>query len=108
MNADQLIMKEEIFGPVMPVMTYRTLDDAVDYINRNERPLAPYVFGTDKAAIDMVVNSTTAGGSVVNHVILHYLSPFLPFGGVGNSGVGRGHGHFGFMDFSNQRPVLEM
>lgn len=107
-NPDHAIMKEEIFGPVLPVMTYRTLNDAVDYINQGERPLALYVFGQDKAATELVINSTTAGGSVINHVILHYMSPFLPFGGVGNSGAGRGNGQFGFMDFSNQRPVFEL
>jgi aldehyde dehydrogenase (NAD+) len=102
------IMHEEIFGPVLPVMTYHSLPDAIDYINSGERPLALYVFSKDNAATQQVINNTTAGGSVVNHVIMHYLSPFLPFGGVGNSGVGRGHGHFGFLDFSNQRPVVEM
>ena len=107
-NSDHAIMKEEIFGPVLPVLTYRTLKDAVDYINQGERPLGLYVFGKDKAAIESVIDGTTAGGSVVNHVAMHYMSPFLPFGGVGNSGMGRSHGHFGFIDFSNQRPVLEM
>jgi aldehyde dehydrogenase (NAD+) len=107
-NADHAIMKEEIFGPVLPVMTYQSIDEAIDYVNNGDRPLALYVFAKDKAVSDLVINSTTAGGSVVNHVILHYVSPFLPFGGVGNSGIGRGNGHFGFLDFSNQRPVLEL
>ena len=107
-TSDHAIMKEEIFGPVLPVLTYRTLNDAVNFINQGERPLGLYVFGKDKAAIQSVIGGTTAGGSVVNHVAMHYMSPFLPFGGVGNSGMGRSHGHFGFMDFSNQRPVLEM
>jgi aldehyde dehydrogenase (NAD+) len=107
-NSDHAIMKEEIFGPVLPVLTYGTLNDAVDYINQGERPLGLYLFGKDKVAIQSVIDQTTAGGSVINHVAMHYMSPFLPFGGVGNSGMGRSHGHFGFMDFSNQRPVLEM
>lgn len=107
-SSEHAIMNEEIFGPVIPVMTYKTLNDAVEYINRGERPLALYVFGKDAEATRMIINSTTAGASVVNHVIMHYFSPFLPFGGVGNSGIGKGHGHFGFLDFSNQRPVLEL
>lgn len=107
-TSDHTIMKEEIFGPVLPVLTYRTLDDAIEFINQGERPLGLYVFGKNKAAIQTVIGGTTAGGSVVNHVAMHYMSPFLPFGGVGNSGMGRSHGHYGFIDFSNQRPVLEM
>ncbi len=107
-NADHAIMKEEIFGPVLPVITYQSLDDAIDFVNKGDRPLALYVFAKNKAAADLVINCTTAGGTVVNHVIFHYVSPFLPFGGVGNSGMGRGNGHFGFLDFSNQRPVLEL
>lgn len=107
-TSDHAIMKEEIFGPVLPVMTYSSLNDAIDYVNKGDRPLAVYVFTKDKAASEFIINNTTAGGSVVNHVIMHYFSPFLPFGGVGNSGIGKGHGHFGFLDFSNQRPVLEL
>jgi aldehyde dehydrogenase (NAD+) len=107
-SSKHAIMKEEIFGPVIPVMTYSTLKDAVEYINKGERPLALYAFGKDVEATQMITNRTTAGASVVNHVMMHYFSPFLPFGGVGNSGVGKGHGYFGFVDFSNQRPVLQL
>jgi aldehyde dehydrogenase (NAD+) len=105
---DHAIMHEEIFGPVLPVLTYKTIEEAVDFVNQGERPLAVYIFTKDKKPSDFVIHNTTAGGSVVNHVIMHYFSPFLPFGGVGNSGIGKGHGHFGFLDFSNQRPVLEL
>lgn len=107
-TSNDAIMKEEIFGPVLPVMSYRSLNDAINFVNAGERPLALYVFSQDKTATDKVLNATTAGGSVVNHVIMHYFSPYLPFGGVGNSGTGRGNGHFGFMDFSNQRPVFQL
>lgn len=105
---DLAIMKEEIFGPLLPVLTYKTLDDAIDFVNQGERPLGIYVYSKDKDAAEMVINSTTAGASVVNHTLMHYISPYLPFGGVGSSGIGRGNGYFGFFDFSNQRPVLEM
>ena len=107
-NVSQPIMQEEILGPVLPVLTYQTLDDAIQFVNRGERPLALYVFGQDKNATEQVIRETTAGGSVVNHVIMHYFSPFLPFGGVGNSGSGRGNGYFGFLDFSNHRGVFEL
>ena len=107
-SLDSAIMKEEIFGPVLPILTYKTIDDAIDFINNGERPLGLYVFGKDKTNIEKVLNNTTAGGSVVNHTVMHYMSPFLPFGGVGNSGIGRGNGYFGFKDFSNERPVLEV
>jgi aldehyde dehydrogenase (NAD+) len=105
---DLAIMKEEIFGPLLPVLTYKTLDDAIDFVNQGERPLGIYVYSKDKNAAELVINSTTAGASVVNHTLMHYISPYLPFGGIGNSGIGRGNGYFGFFDFSNQRPVLEM
>lgn len=107
-DPDLAIMKEEIFGPLLPVLTYKTLDDAIDFVNQREQPLGLYVYSKDKVAADKVISSTTAGGSVINHTFMHYMSPYLPFGGVGNSGIGRGNGYFGFMDFSNQRPVLEM
>lgn len=107
-NPDFAIMKEEIFGPLLPVLTYKTLDDAIDFVNQRDQPLGLYVFSKDKTAAEKIINSTTAGGSVINHSLVHYLSSFLPFGGIGNSGIGRGNGYFGFLDFSNQRPVLEM
>ncbi|WP_114748050.1 aldehyde dehydrogenase family protein [Pleomorphovibrio marinus] len=102
------IMKEEIFGPLLPVLTYKSLDDAIDFVNSHDQPLALYVYGKDKAVWDKVINSTTAGGSVINHTFMHYFSPYLPFGGVGPSGMGRGNGYSGFLDFCNQRPILEM
>ncbi len=105
---DLAIMKQEIFGPLLPVLTYKTLDDAIEFINRGDRPLGLYLYSKDKDATEKVLNSTTAGGSVVNHTLMHYFSPFLPFGGVGSSGTGRGNGYYGFLDFSNQRPILEM
>lgn len=107
-SPDHIIMKEEIFGPVLPVMTYETLDDAIDFVNQRDHPLGLYVFGKNRANIEKVINQTTAGGTVVNHTILHNLSPFLPFGGVGHSGFGKGNGYYSFLDFSNQRPVMEI
>jgi aldehyde dehydrogenase (NAD+) len=105
---DLAIMKEEIFGPLLPVLTYKTLEDAIDFVNGRERPLGIYIYTKDKDAAEMVIKNTTAGASVVNHTMMHYVSPYLPFGGVGTSGIGRGNGYYGFFDFSNQRPVLEM
>jgi aldehyde dehydrogenase (NAD+) len=101
-------VRDALIGPVLPILSYKTLDDAIDYINNGERPLGLYVFGKDETNIEKVINNTSAGGSVINHYILHNLSPYLPFGGVGNSGIGKGNGYLAFTDFSNQRPVLEV
>ncbi|MFD2552093.1 aldehyde dehydrogenase family protein [Bizionia sediminis] len=101
-----VLMQEEIFGPILPVKTYTHIEEAVDYINANEKPLALYLFSKDKTTINFVLKNTRAGGSCVNHVLLHFLNHNLPFGGVNNSGIGKSHGIFGFKEFTNQRSVL--
>lgn len=103
---DRAIMQEEIFGPLLPVLTYRSLPDAIDAINERENPLALYLFTTSKQVEQTVIEHTTAGGTCINDVLLHYLNPHLPFGGAGNSGIGSGHGHYAFKEFSNKRSVL--
>ncbi len=100
-----LIMEEEIFGPLLPVMTFDHIDEAVDYINSNEKPLAFYYFGKNKAAKD-ILRRTSSGGACINDTILHIANHHLPFGGVGNSGMGKYHGHESFLAFSNQRSVV--
>ncbi|HEV2146900.1 MAG TPA: aldehyde dehydrogenase family protein [Longimicrobiaceae bacterium] len=100
------VMEEEIFGPVLPVLTFRSLDDVLERINARPRPLALYVFARDSAAADRVLRRTTAGGSVVNDVVIHLANPDLPFGGVGESGQGSYHGWSGFRTFSHERAVL--
>ncbi|MEX0300342.1 MAG: coniferyl aldehyde dehydrogenase [Kordiimonas sp.] len=103
---DMKVMQEEIFGPILPVRTYESSDDVVDYVNDHERPLALYYFGADKSEEDKVLTKTTSGGVTVNDVLWHGAHETLPFGGVGNSGMGRYHGYDGFLEFSHQKSVL--
>lgn len=100
------LMTEEIFGPVLPVLTYHALADAVAHINDWPRPLALYWFGTDSAARDQVLNQTVSGGVTINDTLLHIAHHNLPFGGVGESGWGSYHGEAGFLRFTQQKPVL--
>lgn len=102
---DMAVMQEEIFGPVLPVKTYRKTQEAIDYVNSHERPLALYWFGTDEAEMDRVLTQTTSGGATVNDVIFHVAQEELPFGGVGPSGMGSYHGHDGFKEFSHRKSV---
>ncbi|MDB5045376.1 MAG: aldehyde dehydrogenase [Deinococcus sp.] len=103
---DMPLMQEELFGPVLPVLTYRTLDEALALINRLDPPLALYAFGEDKAALERIKRSTQSGGMVVNGTVIHLSNPHLPFGGVGASGMGNYHGVHGFRTFSHQRAIL--
>ncbi len=103
---DAKVMDEEIFGPVLPIIPYETLDEAIAFINNKPKPLALYVFSNERKNVDRIIKSTSAGGTCVNDVILHLANPKLPFGGVGNSGVGSSHGLFGFKTFSHERAVL--
>jgi aldehyde dehydrogenase (NAD+) len=103
---DAAIMHEEIFGPLLPIRRFRDLSEPIGWINANPKPLALYIFGRDRTRIESIIRSTSAGGTVVNHVILHFLHANLPFGGVNNSGIGSSHGFFGFQAFSHARAVL--
>ena len=100
------VMQEEIFGPVLPVKTYKHVDEAVAYVNEHDRPLGLYYFGADKAEQDKVLNHTTSGGVTVNDVIMHITQEEMPFGGVGPSGMGSYHGYDGFREFSHRRSVF--
>ncbi|MBI2896058.1 MAG: aldehyde dehydrogenase family protein [Deltaproteobacteria bacterium] len=100
------IMQDEIFGPVLPILSYRNLDDVLGSIRSRGKPLALYVFSSDRSSVERILAGTTAGGSVVNNVILHLANPELPFGGVGESGLGSYHGFYGFKNFSHERAVL--
>jgi aldehyde dehydrogenase (NAD+) len=102
---DFLIMQEEIFGPILPVMTFTQIDEALDYINKNEKPLAFYYFGNNKNATDILAK-TSSGGACINDILMHVANHHLPFGGVGNSGMGRYHGQESFLAFSNKRAVV--
>ncbi|TGN01630.1 aldehyde dehydrogenase family protein [Leptospira yasudae] len=100
------IMEDEIFGPVLPMIAYTDLDDAIAKINSKPKPLALYVFGKKERAIKKILKETSSGGVAVNDVILHLVNPNLPFGGVNHSGHGSYHGYFGFKAFSHERSVL--
>ncbi|MFC3096343.1 aldehyde dehydrogenase family protein [Alteraurantiacibacter palmitatis] len=99
------ILQEEIFAPVLPVMTYDTLDQVIDYISARDKPLALYVFSPNEANVEKVLARTSSGGVTVNGVFSHYLENRLPFGGVNGSGMGSYHGYFGFKAFSHERAV---
>jgi aldehyde dehydrogenase (NAD+) len=99
------ILQEEIFAPVLPVMTYQDLDQVIGYIEARDKPLALYVFSDNPANVDKVLQRTSSGGVTVNGVFSHYLENQLPFGGVNQSGMGSYHGYFGFKAFSHERAV---
>lgn len=103
---DAKVMEDEIFGPILPVLTYDSLDDAIDYVNDHPTPLAMYVFSGRSSTVDGIVDRTSAGGVTVNHTLLHLAVNDLPFGGVGASGMGAYHGEAGFRIFSHAKPVL--
>jgi coniferyl-aldehyde dehydrogenase len=103
---DMKVMQEEIFGPVLPVKSYETLDEALAYVNDHDRPLGLYYFGDDPAEREEVLNRTTAGGVTVNDVIMHVAQEDLPFGGVGPSGMGSYHGVDGFREFSHRKAIF--
>lgn len=101
------VMQGEIFGPILPVLTYSDLTEAINDINHEPHPLAFYLFSEDKKVQDRVVNSVSFGGGCINDTIYHMTSPYLPFGGVGNSGIGAHHGKYSFETFSHQKSVLK-
>lgn len=104
--ADAPIMSEEIFGPILPVIEVDDIDAALGFITSRPKPLALYLFSTDRAERDRVIVGTTSGGVVINDVVMHVTPPALPFGGVGASGMGRYHGRASFDTFSHLKPVL--
>ena len=101
------ILQDEIFAPVLPVMTYDNLDQVIDYISARDKPLALYMFSKNEENMDKVLNRTSSGGTTLNGVFSHYLENRLPFGGVNGSGMGSYHGRFGFEEFSHQRAVYK-
>lgn len=103
---DMHVMQEEIFGPLLPLIPYDTLDDAIRFVNARPRPLALYYFGNFNDHIDRVLNETVAGGVTINETLLHISQESLPFGGVGPSGMGAYHGRHGFEIFSRMKPIF--
>ena len=100
------IMQEEIFGPLMPVLTYEDMEDAVGYIDSHERPLAAYIFTGDRRTAKDLLRRLHFGGGCVNDTIIHLATENMPFGGVGESGMGHYHGKFGFDTFSHLKSIV--
>jgi len=101
------VMTDEIFGPVLPVYSYKSLDEPIELINSKEKPLALYIYSKSQPNIDRIMENTRAGGTCINHSAVHFFNNNLPFGGSNNSGIGKGHGFFGFEVFSNARGVFK-
>lgn len=104
-DLDEPAMTEEIFGPILPVISYANIDEAIRFVNSRPKPLGLYVFSGNRKVADRVVEQIPAGGAVINHCAIHYLVPSLPFGGVGASGMGAYHGEWGFYAFSHRKSV---
>ena len=103
---DARIQSEEIFGPLLPIMTYSDLDAVIGHINSEPKPLALYIWSRDDATIERVLKSTSSGSTCINHCVVQYGHGNLPFGGVNNSGIGSAHGLYGFKAFSHERSVV--
>jgi aldehyde dehydrogenase (NAD+) len=103
---DEPLMTDEIFGPILPVVTVQSLDEAIDFVNSRPKPLAAYLFTKSKGVRERVIKEVSSGGMVVNHLLFQFSTTKLPFGGVGPSGMGSYHGRFGFEEFSHRKSVL--
>ncbi len=105
-DPNEQLMTDEIFGPILPVVTVENLDGAIKFVNSRPKPLAAYLFTKAKSIRERVIKEVSAGGMVVNHLLFHFASNKLPFGGIGPSGMGAYHGKFGFEEFSHKKSVM--
>ncbi len=105
-EAGNPILDQELFGPIMPIMKYESLDSALAFIRKNEKPLAMYVFAKKQKVINKVQNGTSSGSFMVNETTIAFGHTGIPFGGVNESGIGKAHGHAGFLAFTNEKPVM--
>ena len=106
-NDDMAVMKDEIFGPVLPIISYHNREEVIRYINAGQKPLALYIMSNDTENTQYFMDRTSAGDSVINDLLLQFGNSELPFGGVNNSGIGKTNGFFGFQEFSNLRGVMK-
>ena len=106
-SLNDAVMQEEIFGPLMPILTYETIDEVINIINEREKPLALYIFSNDKKVIKHVTSSTQYGGGCVNDVVIHLATSYMGFGGVGESGMGSYHGKTGFDTFTHYKSMVD-
>lgn len=100
------VMREEIFGPILPIINVKTVEEAIDFINSRDKPLAFYIFAKNKRVQKMLLEQTSSGGVTINDTITHIMTENVPFGGVGNSGMGAYHGKTGFDTFTHKKAVL--
>ena len=105
-STDSALMQDEVFGPILSTLPYDNLDDVIEYVNTHEKPLSLYLFTEEKDRIATIMNRTTAGTTLINDTLVHFTHPTMPFGGVNDSGIGKAHGHAGFLAFTNERPTL--
>jgi len=103
---DSELMREEIFGPLLPVIPYESINKAINFMNHRPKPLVMYIFSESGSLTKNIIRQTSAGGTCVNDVLVHISNPALPFGGIGNSGMGSCHGFFGFKAFSHERAIM--
>lgn len=101
------LMQEEIFGPILPIITYKDKQEVINLIDSKEKPLSLYIYSKSKKNIQYFIDNTTAGGTCINMSAIHVGNPYLPFGGINNSGIGKSRGHYGFIEFSNERAILD-
>ena len=101
------LLQDEIFGPILPIKTYKKIDEVINYINSGEKPLALYVYSKSKKNSNYIIKNTRAGSTAINNNVIQYSNHNLPFGGSNNSGIGKAHGIFGFQEFSNMRSVMK-
>ncbi|PCJ91548.1 MAG: aldehyde dehydrogenase family protein [Flavobacteriaceae bacterium] len=101
------LLQEEVFGPILPIKTFQTTEEVIGYINSKEKPLALYIYSKNNATIKKILNNTRAGSTCINQNVLQFSNHHLPFGGTNNSGIGKTHGYYGFLEFSNMRSVLK-
>lgn len=106
-SSNSNIYNEEIFGPILPLFTYKKIENVISFINEKEKPLAIYIFSRNNRNINKILNETSSGGVCINHNTLHYSNYYLPFGGINNSGFGRCHGKYGFRELSNKKSVFK-
>lgn len=106
-RVDHPLMKEEIFGPILPILSYRDISEVIDIVNKNPYPLALYLFAKDKGIESYIIENIQFGGGCINHLITHVANPHLPFGGIGFSGMGRYHSKYSFDTFSHEKSILK-
>lgn len=106
-SLESKLMEEEIFGPILPIITFKDIEEVIDYLQNKEKPLALYLFTNSKKVKNLILKNISFGGGCINDTVMHLSNPYLPFGGIGNSGTGQYHGQYSFLLFSHQKGINE-